>query len=217
MSNLPNNCPACGEKMKVGVFSSNYFISSNKIAVINEFHSEKISKFCSKCGDPLYAKYKKVLIEEKEMLFTKLKSNISSIPIVSLHTPLNWIYSVLGIVTAQSTTGTGVFSDFTSSFTDFFGAQSKTYNRKLKAGEDICKDILRAETLNSGGNAILATDIDYAEVGGESGMLMVCMTGTAVVLKNPEILEKNIEKSLTVLSQVKERLEYLTKFNISFI
>jgi uncharacterized protein YbjQ (UPF0145 family) len=47
---------------------------------------------------------------------------------------------------------------------------------------------LRKETLELGGNAVLATDIDYAEVGGDKGMLIVCMTGTAVLLKNPEVL-----------------------------
>ena len=37
------------------------------------------------------------------------------------------------------------------------------------------------KTVCLGGNAVIATDIDYGEVGGAKAMLMVCMTGTAVL------------------------------------
>ena len=76
----------------------------------------------------------------------------------------------------------GVVSEFTSSFTDLFGVQSGRFNKKLKAGEDICFAQLRKQALDLGGNAVIATDIDYSEVGGGKGMLMVCMGGTAIKL-----------------------------------
>jgi uncharacterized protein (AIM24 family) len=50
------------------------------------------------------------------------------------------------------------------------------------------------KALELGGNAIVAADIDYAEVGGLKGMLMVAATGTAVMLNNLDVLgAKNIE------------------------
>jgi uncharacterized protein YbjQ (UPF0145 family) len=101
----------------------------------------------------------------------------------------------------QSVTGTGVFAEFTSSWTDFFGAQSNAYNQKIAAGEMICQTQLRLKCVELGGNAILAIDIDYAEVGGLKGMLMVCMTGTAVLLENTDIIGKEALEGLNVVTQ----------------
>jgi hypothetical protein len=46
-----------------------------------------------------------------------------------------------------------------------------------------------------GGNAVIAADVDYAEVGGGKGMLMVCMAGTAVKVLNPqEVFEGDVDR-----------------------
>ena len=74
------------------------------------------------------------------------------------------------MVTGQTTTGTGVLTEFTSSFTDFFGVQSGRHNKKLKDGEDMCKVQLRTQTLNMGGNAVDVVGpkrLVVAEEGGE--------------------------------------------------
>jgi uncharacterized protein YbjQ (UPF0145 family) len=157
-------------------------------------------------------KYKDMLIEEKKSLESDLRKELRTVPILSLQSPLNWDYSVCGLVTAQSTSGTGALSDLTSTFTDFFGAQSKTYNEKIKRGEEMCKAILRREAVELGGNAVIAADIDYAEVGGGRAMLMICMTGTAVLLKNPEILGEVACLSFAGLEKTTERLHYLANF-----
>lgn len=93
---------------------------------------------------------------------------------------MGWSYEPIGIVTAQTVTGTGIFSDVASAFTDLFGTQSGTYNTKLREGENFCKASLQSQAIELGGNAVLAVDVDYAEVGGQRAMLMVCMTGTAI-------------------------------------
>lgn len=116
------------------------------------------------------------------------------------------------MVTGQSTTGTGVISEFTSSFTDFFGAQSGRYNQKLKAGENMCFNQLRLQTLDLSGNAVIATDIDYSEIGGGKGMLMVCMAGTAIQLTNVDILEIETAEIIEKLSYANRRIKELQKF-----
>jgi len=114
----------------------------------------------------------------------------------------------IGIVTAQSTTGTGIWSDFTSFFTDTFGAQSTVYNEKIAAGERLCTETVRMKALNVNANAILGADIDYAEVGGDKAMLMVCMTGTAVRLKDPSILEEDVQNAqLNLIEHYRQFLE----------
>jgi uncharacterized protein YbjQ (UPF0145 family) len=113
------------------------------------------------------------------------------------------------MVTGQSVTGTGVISEFTSSWTDFFGAQSNRYNAKLKAGEQLCFAQLRKQAADMGGNAVIATDIDYSEVGGDKGMLMVCMAGTAVRLKNLDVLSENRQKYLPTIDRVSQRFAEL--------
>ncbi|WP_051189674.1 heavy metal-binding domain-containing protein [Daejeonella oryzae] len=133
---------------------------------------------------------------------------------VTLKSPKDWDYTVLRIVTAQSVTGTGVVSEFASSFTDLFGMQSKKYNTKIKAGEDLCKAQLRLDAVSIGANAIIATDIDDAEVGGDESMLMVCMAGTAIRLANPGILAEDIGEKFSEMDEVAKQLFDISKYSV---
>lgn len=45
-------------------------------------------------------------------------------------------------------------------------------------------------------------------------MLMVCMTGTAVILQNPELLGEKTVKSLNVLGELGVRLTHLDQYKI---
>ena len=62
-----------------------------------------------------------------------------------------------------------------------------------------------------GGNAILAVDIDYSELGGLKGMIMVCMTGTAVTLKNVDLFGSDRAMQLEDLKRINQRIQYLEK------
>jgi uncharacterized protein YbjQ (UPF0145 family) len=152
-------------------------------------------------------------LKEQSEVSHNLQKNISVVPVVSTHSPLNWDYDILSMVTGQSTTGTGVISEFSSSFTDFFGVQSSRFNKKLKAGEEICFAQLRKQALDLGGNAVIATDIDYSEVGGAKGMLMVCMGGTAIKLKNTNILGQDRECKMEDLAKLNDRINILNSYD----
>jgi len=206
------NCPNCQTELKSGLLSSIKILSKKATAIINEYGEKKADVHCSKCGKELYEKANSKLQTEKNNLTAYLKDKINNIPVISTHTPLNWDYQVLEMVTGQSTTGTGVITEFTSSFTDLFGAQSNRHNQKLKGGENMCFAQLRIQALNLGGNAIIATDIDYSEIGAAKGMLMVCMAGTAIKLNNTEILEKEKSEIIDKLSYTNKRLKELEKF-----
>ena len=110
--------------------------------------------------------------------------------------PFGWEYDSLALVTAQSVTGTGIFADIGSIFTDAFGAQSGMYVSKIQQGEELCSSRLRLDALKLGAHAVIGVDVDYADVGGSKSMLMVCMTGTAVRLRNLDVLPRPVRDNL---------------------
>jgi hypothetical protein len=64
----------------------------------------------------------------------------------------------------------------------------------------------------------VGVDIDYAELGGTRGMIMVCMTGTAVKVANlKEIADidfESLEDTLEISSQIKRINHLLNKANV---
>ncbi len=213
MSEL-KNCPNCQKEIKTGLMYSVTLISKEQTKVINEYKDTKLEAYCNECGSELYRHSRYRMLKDIDNLTAKLQELITAIPVISTHSPLNWDYNILDMVTGQSTTGTGVISEFTSSFTDLFGAQSKRHNQKLKAGEDMCFAQLRRQAMQLGGNAVIATDIDYSELGAGKGMIMVCMAGTAVKLNNLAILGEQRIKQIEELFKVDERLSYLQAFRL---
>jgi len=199
-------CPNCNTPLVNGVAPVNDFA----VQAINLFTSNKSTGFCSKCIRPLFAEAKSnrvLFIEEKNK---QIQADLPFIPVITLQYPLKWDYVVLKMVTAQSVTGEGALTEFTSAFSELFGTQSTRLNNKLKNGENICFAQLRAEALIAGGNAVIATDIDYAEVGGIKGMLMVCMSGTAIKLNNIEILPAEVKGAI---DRINQNINVITLYN----
>ena len=214
MSEKIEKCPNCNADIKSSFLKTNEFLNQNKTDIINEYIEQKSDKYCSKCGNELYEKYKQYLENEKVKIGNSLRTSISAIPVITTHSPLHWDYDILDMVTGQSTTGTGVLTEFTSSFTDLFGAQSGRHNQKLRAGEQMCFTQLRKQAIDLGGNAVIATDIDYSEIGTGKGMLMVCMSGTVISLRNTEVLGLDKGKKIIELHKLNSRLDYLNQFTI---
>ena len=193
--------------------SSNQLFAVDKVKIINEFTKSKGSTFCGKCGHSLLGEALDSALREKNRLENTVRNLVDKMPMASIQSPVNWDYEVIGLVTGQASTGTGVFSDVASSFTDVFGGQSGTINRKLRGGEVTCMSQLRIGALELGANAVLGVDIDYAEFGGDNSIVTVCMTGTAVKLKNVEILGEERTKILTTLTESIERIGYLSQLS----
>jgi uncharacterized protein YbjQ (UPF0145 family) len=203
------NCSNCNADLRI----HSKPLSENKIKVINYYHEPKSPMYCTKCGQTLYQKYKIMVMTEKDRILAEIESLIDAIPVITAHTPLNWDYDILELVTSQSVTGTGVTAELSAAFSDFFGTQSNRYNNKLKGGEKLCLAQLRKQAIDLGGNAIIATDIDYSEVGGMKGMLMVCIAGTAVRLKNTVGLGEARNEKINHLLELLEKVKPLAGFN----
>jgi uncharacterized protein YbjQ (UPF0145 family) len=207
------HCPNCKTELKGGLRSKVQLLNSKEIDIINEYNSTQSKAYCTNCGKELAKKYKAQLLVEKEEIANKIRRLINLIPVISIHTPLNWDYKVITMVTGQTTTGTGVLTEFTSSLSDLFGGQSKKHNQKIKAGEYLCYAQLRKQTLDVGGNAVIATDIDYAELGSVKGMIMVCMAGTAIKLNNLDVLGQKRANHIAEVVSLNERLIHLTNLD----
>ena len=79
---------------------------------------------------------------------------------------------------------------------------------------------LRAKALKIGANAVIATDIDYGEVGSLKGMLMVCAAGTAIKLENTNILGSKqtiVDEIVTSKLELDLIIKILKMNDISFI
>src|SRR5262245_9697931 len=92
------------------------------------------------------------------------------------------ITSYLGIVTGEAIMGANVFKDLFAGIRDIVGGRSATYERELRRARDIAMDELKAAASEKGANAVVGVDIDYETVGGNGSMLMVTVSGTAVVV-----------------------------------
>lgn len=200
------SCPNCGAKLKSGVFSQNSILTDERLELIAEMNNTLKKIGCGKClGD----EYTNALVQFRQSrieMQSNIQIEINNIPIITAHSPYNWDYQVLGFATGQSTTGTGLFSEMESSWTDFFGMQSESYNRKIANGEQLCAMQVRSKAIQMGGNAVIALDIDYSELGGGKGMIMVCMSGTIVKLNNMDVLSADKVESIKKIGELKEQL-----------
>jgi uncharacterized protein YbjQ (UPF0145 family) len=207
------SCQNCGGEFKKSIFNGNLPYNQEAVNFIHLYTNSTSAGYCEKCGAPLLKEARKSAQDQHQQNASTLNKNIHHIPLLSLQAPPTWKYQPLGLVTGQSVTGTGVFSEFASAWTDFFGAQSKAYNTKIAGGEQICQTQLRLKCLELGGNAILGTDIDYAEVGGGKGMLMVCMTGTAVLLENTDVMGADAIEALDTITRTAKTNRAMKRFH----
>jgi len=92
------------------------------------------------------------------------------------------IQQYLGVVTGEAILGANLFKDLFAGIRDLGGGRSSTYERELQKARDIAMQELAERAAELGANAVVGIDIDYEVLGQANGMLMVAVSGTAVVL-----------------------------------
>ncbi len=211
-----DNCPNCGKAIKNNIWDSNYLIKDCKLNIIKEIFEESAENYCIKCGEQVFLQAYNELKSRVKTYKEEIAGLIESIPISSIHSPMHWNYRTIGVVTAQSVTGTGVFSELSMSISDIFGSESKKMNTKIRDAELLCFRRLRESSVNMGGNAIVGLDIDYSEVGSLRGMMMVCCTGTAIDVTNLEDVNSELKDSVSRANDIQKKIEKYRKLNIEF-
>ena len=87
-----------------------------------------------------------------------------------------------GIVTGEAIMGANIFKDLFAGIRDIVGGRSATYERELRRARDIAIEEMMAAAAEKGANAVVSVDLDYETVGTNGSMLMVTVSGTAVVV-----------------------------------
>jgi uncharacterized protein YbjQ (UPF0145 family) len=88
----------------------------------------------------------------------------------------------LGIVTGEVIAGANIVRDLFASVTDVFGGRSGKYEEVLARAREEALGEMKAKAAQMGGNAIIGVDIDYEVLGKAGSMLMVSVSGTAVII-----------------------------------
>lgn len=133
-------------------------------------------------------KVEKELQRQKERLLEK-KSEIDSILVTSLfQLEGKKVKKYFDIICAEVVIGTGLFSEISSDFTDFFGGRGGSHEGKLKEAKKMAMESIKKECLMLGANAVLGVDVDYMDVG-RNNMLMVTISGTPVLVEDFLVLQ----------------------------
>lgn len=86
-----------------------------------------------------------------------------------------------GIVFGEVVSGVNFIKDFTASLSDIFGGRSNTYEDELINARNRALAEMEERAVQLGANAVVGVDIDYEVLGSGNGMLMVTVSGTAVI------------------------------------
>ena len=92
------------------------------------------------------------------------------------------IQQYLGIITGEAILGANIFKDIFAGIRDIVGGRSASYEKELQEARRIAFSELEEKAAQLGANAIIGIDIDYETIGDRGSMLMVSVTGTAVII-----------------------------------
>lgn len=93
------------------------------------------------------------------------------------------IRQYLGVVIGEAIVGANVFRDLFASIRDIVGGRAGAYEDELQKARDIALGEMVAKASALGANAVVGVDLDYEVVGQSGSVLMVSVSGTAVVVE----------------------------------
>lgn len=86
-----------------------------------------------------------------------------------------------GLVVGEVINGVDFIKDFSAGLTNFFGGRSSSYEGELIEARNNAINEMQQRAYAMGANAIVGVDLDYEVLGSGGNMLMVTVSGTAVV------------------------------------
>ena len=89
-----------------------------------------------------------------------------------------------GIVVGEVISGVDFVKDFAAGLTNIFGGRSGSYESELIEARETALREMQSRAISLGANAVVGVDIDYEVLGQANNMLMVTVSGTAVLIEN---------------------------------
>ena len=93
------------------------------------------------------------------------------------------ITKYLGVIAGEAIMGANMFKDIFAGIRDIVGGRSSAYERELEKARAAALEGLSARARELGAEAVVGVDIDYEVIGANGSMLMVSISGTAVVVE----------------------------------
>lgn len=87
-----------------------------------------------------------------------------------------------GVVTGETIIGANFVKDFFAGIRDVIGGRSGSYEKVLREAKNTSMEEMQERAMKLGANAIIGIDVDYETIGQNNSMLMVAVSGTAVVI-----------------------------------
>jgi uncharacterized protein YbjQ (UPF0145 family) len=79
--------------------------------------------------------------------------------------------------------GANIFRDLFAGLRDIVGGRSAAYEKELRGAREMAMAEMTTSAQEHGANAIVGVDLDYEVLGQNNGMLMVSISGTAVIVE----------------------------------
>lgn len=93
------------------------------------------------------------------------------------------IVAYKGIVCGEVIFGAHIGKDILASFTNLVGGRSESYESTIRETRADALSEMSEEAAKLGANAIVAVKFDYGVVGQQGSMMLVAVSGTAVVVE----------------------------------
>lgn len=88
-----------------------------------------------------------------------------------------------GLVIGEVISGINFVKDLAAELSNIFGGRSRSYEEELIMARETALDEMISRAQQLGANAVVGADLDYEVLGADNGMLMVTISGTAVVVE----------------------------------
>ena len=88
-----------------------------------------------------------------------------------------------GLAFGETIIGANIFKDIFANIRDIVGGRAGSYEQVLQEARETAINEMTSRAGNMGANAVIGIDVDYEVVGNSGSMLMVNVSGTAVVVE----------------------------------
>lgn len=94
------------------------------------------------------------------------------------------VLKTIEVVFGEAILGASIIQNLAESLTSFFGGRVGAYESKLQEGRKIAVQEMMREAHRQGANALIGVHLDYETIGASASMLMICASGTAVIVES---------------------------------